>query len=431
MAGHLEARLKLSRLLPEGARLRDGRWQRVVVLAGTETISWGILYYTFSVLMLPMQVSLDASRGEVSTAFSTAIVMRALAAPAAGAWVDRHGVRSLMTAGSIAGVLLTFAWSSVTSVVQLTIVFAGIGVVTAMVLYEPAFAAVARWMSGTDRASAVLWITIAGGLASTIFLPLAATLTDAFGWREALRWLAVVLLLGTALPHALFLKEPTGEVTTGPAPAGVPAAVPRAEPSVTAQEALRDPVFWWMTLAFMCGRAPMAAIVAHLPALLVERGETATLAAVLTGSIGALSVTGRVLMTIAARWTSFAAMLATVYAIQAAGLVLIALVPTRPAVIAFVIAFGIGFGTTTIAKPVMVAGRFGPRAYGVIAGYTAALVTFGEAASPVAVGIARDVAGDYLGALVVLAALMLLGSYASYRCRPGPAAPFTVTSTSD
>ena len=413
---------------PSFDRLRDGRWQRVLVLAVTETISWGILFYSFSVLLVPMEASLGATRGELSAAFSVAIVIRAIASPMAGIWADRHGVRSLMTTGSIVGVLVTLAWSSVTSAGQLTLVFVGMGVVMAMVLYEPAFVAVARWMRGSDRATAVLWITIAAGLASTIFLPLTAALTDLLGWRDALRWLALMLLLGTALPHALFLREPASpSAAPAPAPAAGPAGPGGAgsadhdnpiERSVTAREALFDPVFWWMTLAFMCGRAPLVAIMTHLPALLVDRGESAALAAALTGSIGVLSVLGRILMTIATRWGSFAGLLAGVYAIQAGGLVLIALVPTRLAVIAFVIAFGIGFGTTTIAKPVMVADRFGPLAYGTIAGYIAAVVTIGEAASPFAVGLARDTAGDYRTALLVLAGVLLVGVYAARRSRP-------------
>jgi MFS family permease len=112
-----------------------------------------------------------------------------------------------MTAGSLAGVGLTLAWSAVTDLLQLYVVFAGIGVVTAMVLYEPAFAAVARWMRRSERAAAVLWITLAAGFASTIFMPIAALLTESLGWRGALRWLAVVVLVLTALPHAL-LSEP-------------------------------------------------------------------------------------------------------------------------------------------------------------------------------------------------------------------------------
>jgi MFS family permease len=373
-----------------------------------------------------MQESLGAGRAELSTAFSLAIVARALSAPAAGAWVDRHGVRSLMTAGSLAGAALVLAWSAVQSVTQLTIVFVGIGLVTSAVLYEPAFAAVARWMRDTDRSSAILWITIAAGFASTIFLPLTAALSEVLGWREALRWLALLLLVATAIPHALLLSEPPPHDDAGSAPSGVDddpevrearrlAAEDAVRRSVPTAEALRDRAFWWMTLALLCGRAPMAAIAAHLPALLVDRGEAATLAAVVTGAIGALSVTGRIVLTVASRWLSMVRLLGVVYLLQASGLVLMALVPTRTSALVFVVLFGIGFGATTVAKPVMIADRFGPRWYGAIAGYTAAFVTLAEAASPIAMGVGRDAVGDYVGVMLALAVLMLLGSFATSR----------------
>lgn len=418
-------------------RLRDPRWHRVGTLAVTETISWGILYYTFAALLVPMQEALDAGRAELSVAFSLAIVARALSAPSAGAWVDRHGVRSLMTAGSVAGVLLVLAWSAVTTVTQLTVVFIGIGVVTSAVLYEPAFAAVARWMRDEDRSTAILWITIAAGFASTIFLPVAASLSEALGWREALRWLALVLVVGTVIPHALLLSEPPDEDREDEGGAdedrgegGAPSAahpsrdgagVDAVRNSVPTADALRDGTFWWMALAFLCGRAPMVAVAAHLPALLVDRGETATVAALVTGSIGALSVTGRILLTVASRWMTMPRLLGTIYAVQGAGLVIMALVPTRASALLFVVAFGIGFGATTIAKPVMIVDRYGHRWYGAIAGYTAAFVTLAEATSPIMMGFARDAAGNYVAAMIGLAVLLLIGSFATTRVTPGRA----------
>jgi hypothetical protein len=51
-----------------------------------------------------------------------------------------------MTVGSILGSLLLVAWSSVTSLGALYLILALIGVVSAMVLYEPAFAIIATWI---------------------------------------------------------------------------------------------------------------------------------------------------------------------------------------------------------------------------------------------------------------------------------------------
>lgn len=95
------------------------RWRGVAILAVTETVSWGVLYYAFSVLIVPMEAELRASRGEISLAFTLAVITRALTAPFAGAWIDRRGVRSLMTGGAVAGTLLTLAWSSVGSLTAL------------------------------------------------------------------------------------------------------------------------------------------------------------------------------------------------------------------------------------------------------------------------------------------------------------------------
>jgi MFS family permease len=411
-------------------RRDDPRWRRVGALALTETVSWGVLYYTFSALVVPMEQELAATRGEISLAFSVAVVFRALASPLAGVWVDRGGIRSLMTTGSAAGVLLTLAWSAVGGLWHLYLVFAGIGVVTAMVLYEPAFAAVARWMRGDERATAVLWITIAAGFASTIFLPVAASLTDAFGWRDALRWLALVVFLLTLIPHALLTEPPPPDEQQPPSAAprrqwvGRRAPAVRrhlgAERSITTRVALRDPTFRWITLTFLCGRIPIVAVSTHLPALLVERGESATAAATIAGAIGALSVTGRIVLTVAARWASFEHLLAALYAVQAAAVLVLAFLPGRTAVFAFVVAFGIGFGATTITKPVMIAERYGPASYGAIAGIVAAVTTAGEAASPVLVGWSRDVAGVYRPSLVALAVVLAVGVHAAHRCATAP-----------
>jgi MFS family permease len=65
----------------------------------------------------------------------------AMAVPV-GRWLDRHGGRGLMTAGSIAATGLLVAWSHVHTVAGLYAVLVGVGLTSAMVLYEAAFAVV-------------------------------------------------------------------------------------------------------------------------------------------------------------------------------------------------------------------------------------------------------------------------------------------------
>ncbi len=85
-------------------------WYITATLAITETISWGIIYYAFSVFITPMETELGWSRAQLTGGFSLALlVMGGMAFPV-GYWIDRHGPRLLMTGGSIAAGLLVVAW---------------------------------------------------------------------------------------------------------------------------------------------------------------------------------------------------------------------------------------------------------------------------------------------------------------------------------
>jgi MFS family permease len=103
----------------------------------------------------------------------------------------------------------------VETVAGLYLAFAGIGLASATVPYEPAFATIVRWFS-TRRSQAMLALTVVGGFASTIFLPTSNALVDAFGWRDALPVLAGVLAVLTVLPHALVLRRDPADLGLHP-----------------------------------------------------------------------------------------------------------------------------------------------------------------------------------------------------------------------
>ncbi|HAX25091.1 MAG TPA: MFS transporter, partial [Chloroflexi bacterium] len=120
-------------------------WVMVAALSLTEITSWGVLYYAFSVFLTPIGAEMGWSIAEMTGAYSLALLVSGVAAIPAGRWLDRHGPRGLMTAGSIAATVLVVAWSRVESLLGFYLVWAGIGLVMAAVLYEPAFVVVATW----------------------------------------------------------------------------------------------------------------------------------------------------------------------------------------------------------------------------------------------------------------------------------------------
>src|SRR5215207_11232045 len=120
-------------------------WYIAITLAITETISWGIIYYAFTVFILPMEAELGWSKAQLTGGFSLSLLVAGGLAFPVGAWIDRHGSRLIMTLGSILASLLIVAWSQVTDLNMFYLIWVGLGVCAATVLYEPAFAVVATW----------------------------------------------------------------------------------------------------------------------------------------------------------------------------------------------------------------------------------------------------------------------------------------------
>src|SRR5687768_704574 len=88
---------------------RDGPRRLVAVLAITQTVGYGVLFYAFSVLLLPIAEELRVSTATVTGAGTLSILVGVVAAVPVGRWLDRHGGRALMTLGSVLGVAAVLA----------------------------------------------------------------------------------------------------------------------------------------------------------------------------------------------------------------------------------------------------------------------------------------------------------------------------------
>ncbi|MGY1723491.1 MFS transporter [Blastococcus sp. SYSU DS0533] len=394
-------------------------WRMVWALAVTETVSYGVLYYSFAVFLVPMREELDASTAQLSGALTLSLALSGLGAVVVGRWLDRWGARWVMTTGSLLGGASVLAWSQAQDLLQLYLAFAGIGLASAAVLYEPAYAVINTWFR-RDRPRALLTLTVVAGFASTIFLPTSQLLIDGVGWRPALVVLAAVVA-ACALPHALVLRRSPADL--GLLPDGRPhddaplAAAPAAgdvdlSPYRGPGAAYRRPAVRWLTLAAALQMVANAAVAVFLVAYLLEAGAPAGLAAVAAGGLGALSVTGRVVLTVLAARLGIGHVTAAMVLGQAVGVAALFVLPQPAATVVFVLLFGVGFGVLNIARPALL-GQFVPQpVFAAVSGQQALAVQFGRVVAPVAVGALITAVGYGAGftaiAGCVLAAAVLL-----------------------
>lgn len=369
-------------------------WRIVAAFAVTQTVGYGVLYYAFAVLLQPMTHTLHTTTTAVTGAFTCSVLAGAVMAVPVGRWLDRHGGRALMTAGSIAGTALVVAWSQVHQVWQLYAVLIGVGLVSETVLYGPAFAVVVAWFDPARRGKALLAITVVAGFASAVFLPLTGQLVAHYGWRGALLILAALHGVITIPLHGLLVRKP-------PVPATGEARHSTVNRPTLVRTALRDKRFWAMAVAFVCHGAAMSTMTVHLVGFLTSEGHPATFAATAAGLLGVLSVTGRLTLTGAQRRIRTTTAVAAIYTTQAAAAFCLPLIARSDiGAVAGVIAFGLGFGISSLATPALLADRYGTTAYATIAGTLSIPITLAGACAPLAAATLHAAAGY---ALVLLA----------------------------
>src|SRR5262245_904546 len=172
---------------------RLGRRLFIAGLGIGQIASWGTLYDSFPLIAERMGHDLGLGKPEVYGAATIGLLVASFTAYPIGVAIDRGYGRSVMTLGSGLAGLLLLVWSQIGSLWALYPLLAGIGLAQAMTLYEPAFAVVAR-RYGAEARRGITALTLWGGFASTVFVPLIQWLLNHVDWRSALVVLGLVNL---------------------------------------------------------------------------------------------------------------------------------------------------------------------------------------------------------------------------------------------
>jgi predicted MFS family arabinose efflux permease len=360
----------------------------VAGIAISETVSWGILYYAFPVLLPAMERDLGWSRPTLVGAFTVAIIVSGFGALPVGRLLDRHPARPLMTAGSVLGVVAVVAWASSTNAAMFYGAWLAVGVAMALVLYEPAQVVLVKRFGGRAT-KAITAMTLVAGFASTIFQPITAVLADRFDWRTALLVLAGVLAAITIPLHLSVLPRRSA-----------PSAPHRAVPGSDAASATNVAAMRLLTVAFTLAAAAKAACIVHLVPYLVDNGWSPVVAAVAAGTLGATQVAARVAFGPTARRTPAPTLAAVILGLPALGAVILAVSGAGSAAWVAVLVFGAAQGTATLLRPMLLSALHGPAGYGRLASTSAATTTVARAVAPLLMAVVAARAGYEVGFLV-------------------------------
>ncbi|MGT2460823.1 MFS transporter [Sinomonas atrocyanea] len=343
----------------------------LAALSVGQVLSWGILYYALIVAAPAIAADTGWPLAAVMLSFSAGLVASAVAGVAVGRWLDARGPRLVMTLGSILGPAGLAVVGTAPDLPVFTAGFIVVGLAQSAVLYQAAFTVIAH-RYGPRRRGAMTVLTLAGGLASTVFAPTVAALLGAVGWRAAFLVLAGVLLATTAPLHWFTLE---------------PAWAPHGEGAAPAQHSVRSVVrtrrFWMLEASMLVLAATLYSTTLAIIPLMTEKGLDYGLAAWALGLVGAGQVLGRLLYAALPHGTAPWVSLAATSGLSVVALALLALVPGPPWLL---IAVGVGAGAArgahTLVQGSAVADRWGTRSYGTINGVFAAPITVVGAFAP-------------------------------------------------
>ena len=371
-----------------------------------QLVNWGVLYYAFAVLLVPLEESLRTPRWAIAGAFSLGLLVSAAAAPAVGRLADRGQGPAVMYAGGMFAAAVLAAWAAAPSVWLTYVAWIALGLCMAATLYEPAFVIVGRaFTDGDARLRAIATVTVLGGLASTVFLPGTSAIVDRWGWSGAVGALAAIIAVTTIVVGRIAFRDLTWcSQTIRDAIGG---AVDRQNPSSPTPKLSR------FTTVFALSSIVNSALAANLVAALIDRQLTPIAAATTAGVFGILQLPGRVLMTNRAFLPGPFQLLIVSFALQVAGLLALVVGGATAMLWLGVILFAGGAGLTTLARPYLVLHMYGAERAGFANGVIARAQQLARAGGPVTAALIATVTGygkvfAGLATLLVVAILITL-----------------------
>jgi MFS family permease len=359
---------------------------------------------TTGVLIVPLQDEFGWSRATIGFAVAINLVVFGLGGPFAAAFVERYGMRRVITVavlgisvGAGLSTLMTAPW-------QLDILWGVVNAAATGAISVPLAAIIANRWFVRRRGVVTGLLTASNATGQLIFLPLLAYIVTQWGWRYAAGTAAMVALV-LVLPLVLLVMRdrpydlgiaPYGGDVLEPPPAR--AGNPFAAAVRTLGDVRRSTAFWLLAGSFfICGASTNGLIATHLIPAAMDHGFGEVAAASLLATIGVFDLVG----TLASGWLTDRydprLLLAWYYGLR--GLSLLALPylfdAPRFGLILFVVFYGLDWVATVPPTVALTAEIFGREKVGIVFGWIFASHMAGAAVAAWGAGAARTWFGGY------------------------------------
>jgi MFS family permease len=370
-------------------------------------------FYGFGTIFNEVIAEFGWSVAATALAFSLRSEVGGIAAPFVGAMVDRIGPQRVLFAGILvtaAGVLLM---SFMTAIWQFYAAMLVIALGTSSAGGQVGLAAIATWFRDR-RSRAMSFMTLGGGLGGVLVVGV-AWLVEEFGWRSALRLLALAMVTLGLLAATNVRSRPRGH----PQPIDGVRRVDWRQGEdddeiydwgVPVRQVVTSKAFILISVSLVLNNFATAAFVVHqIPYLERELALSKAVAGSTVALFTLTSIVGRLGFGILADRYSKRGIMAVSMALVAIGLPMLAVTTELWVAMLAIVLIAPGFGGSIPVRPAMLADYFGTKTFGSVNGIMALVMTTGGAIGPWVVGYVVDVTGGYELGWWISAAVVVLG----------------------
>jgi len=383
-----------------------GPWRAISVLAVTQILAWGTIYYPIVLTAPIMAADRGWSKTFTMAGFSTGLLIAGLASRQVGILIDRHGGHRVMPAGSLMGGIGLVGLTLAGTPVLYFITWAVLGVAMAVSLYDPAFATIGRIFGGAARRP-ITMLTVVGGLASTMSWPSTHALIDSVGWQNTYFLYAALLVFVAAPLHCWALPRRHAEVE------------PRSpsQPRDASVLPPDGPPFALVSAGFAAFAFVLSGLSAHLLALFQGLGLTADSAVIIGAVIGPSQVVARIGEFLIGREVHPLRVVRGVLALLILAFAMLGAFGVSIATAAvFAVAYGLTNGLMTIARGTLPLALFGPTNYGRLIGRIARPLLIMQATAPFLLAFVAERQSDMITlALVAAVTIVSLACFSSFQ----------------
>lgn len=392
-------------------------WWIVVAAALLNVLAGGTFVYGLTVFFNPIRNVFGWGAAVTSVAFTLGRLESGLLEAIAGFLVDKIGPRKLMLCGwSVVG-LGFLLMSNVNSLWMFYGSFLLMAVGMSFAAFIVIFATIANWFD-KKRSRAMTVVVTGFGLSGTL-VPLVASAVDAFGWRETLAAMAILVwVIGLPLSSLMrhkpsqygYLPDGASPETIDSSQSGSPeekgkGSSAKSAVDFTLKEAVKTQTFWSLAAVSLFQFFAVSAVMVHTIPFLESIEVSSKMAATVVTGVTVSSLIGRLGFGVIGDFANKRYLMVIGLTLQSVGIFILSLVDSNRVwvVIPFLLTYAPGFGATIPLRPALQADYFGTKSFGAIMGVMTLVGMVGGLSSPIIAGWIYDVTGSYHTAWLLFA----------------------------